>query len=100
MKSRIDVTSRLDKEQARKVLSEILNMTPNFILFSKHGRVQMKERNLTSVDVLNVLRGGKIIDAPEFENGSWRYRVETNRITVVIAFRRPNCVTIVTVWRN
>lgn len=100
LESRVDVTSRLGKAQARKALSEIFNADPNFISFSKHGLKQMNKRSLTTVDVINVLKAGMIMDDPELENGSWRYRVQTQKITVVIAFRRPNHVTVVTAWRN
>lgn len=90
----------MGRAQARKVLAEIFNADPSYISFSKHSLKQMKERNLTSVDVINVLKAGKIMDDSELENGSWRYRVQTQKITVVIAFRRPNHVTVVTAWRN
>ena len=60
----------------------------------------MKKRNLTSVDIVNVLRVGRIMSPPEFEKDSWRYRVETNSIIVVIVFRRPNHLVVVTAWRK
>ncbi|MFP5492104.1 MAG: DUF4258 domain-containing protein [Bacteriovoracia bacterium] len=98
--SRIDVTSMLSSGQARKVLSEIFNQNPNLISFSKHALEEMKNDNLKTGDILNVLKAGKIYDAPEFENGSYRYRIQTQKITVVIAFRKPNHVVIVTAWRE
>lgn len=97
--SMIDVTSRLAKTQARKLLSEFFKI-PNTVSFSNHAQKQMRLRNLTSVDVLNVLRGGNIDDEPEFENGSWRYRIRTTKITVVFAFKDPNKIRIVSAWRN
>lgn len=96
----LDVESMLAKVQARKVLSEILNKHPCFLSYSKHGLEQMKVRGLIAGDVINVLIVGKIIDDPEFENGSWRYRVRTKNITVVVAFRKPTHVTVITAWRN
>lgn len=96
----IDVTSSLTQGQARKVLAEIFNSSPNFVSFSKHGLGQMLKRNLKTGDVLNVLKGGKILGTPEFENCSWRYRVETNKITAIIAFRKPNHVIVITAWRS
>jgi hypothetical protein len=100
LKSLIDVTSRLSPGQARKVLAEIFNYNPNFIAFTKHAREQMLKRNLKSGDVLNVLKAGKILSEPEFEHDSFRYRVETNKIVVVIVFKKPNHVVIVTSWRK
>ena len=99
-KSIIDVTSKLNKGQARKVLSEIFNSDPNLVSFSKHARNQMKARGLSTVDIINVLKVGKIFSNPELENGSWRYKLETKKITVVIAFRKPNHLVVVTAWRN
>lgn len=98
--SKIDVTSRLNPGQARKVLAEIFNHNPNLISFTKHAREQMRERDLKSGDVLNVLKAGKIFSEPEEINGSFRYRVQTKKITVVIAFKKPNHVVVVTAWRD
>ncbi len=99
-KSKIDLESRLEKGQARKILSEFFNYRLNFISFTNHAREKMKKRNLKSGDIINVLKAGNILKNPEFENGSWRYCVETVKITVVIAFRNPNYVVVVTSWRN
>jgi hypothetical protein len=98
--SKVDVTSRLSPGQARKVLAEIFNHDPNLISFTSHARTQMRERDLKSGDVLNVLKAGKILSVPDFENGSFRYRVQTNKITVVLAFKKPNHVVVVTAWRD
>lgn len=100
LKSKIDVTSEMNKVQARKVLFEIFNTDQSLISFSKHGLVSLDKCNLKTGDVLNVLMAGKIKGDPEFEHGSYRYRVETNKITVIIAFRKPNHVVVVTAWRN
>ncbi len=100
LKSKIDLESKLEKGQARKILSEILNFGPNYLSFTKHAREKMKERNLKSGDILSVLKAGNILNNPEFENGSWRYSVETSKITVVFAFRTPNQIIVVTSWRN
>jgi hypothetical protein len=43
----------------------------------------MNEDGLTDVDAVNVLRGGMVRE-PEWENGSWRYRVETARMLFVV----------------
>lgn len=100
LKSNIDLESKLEKGQARKILSELLNFKPNYIFFTNHSREKMKERNLKSGDILNVLKAGIIVKVPEFEKGSWRYTVQTTKITVVFAFRTPNQVIVVTSWRN
>ena len=100
MKSIIDLESRLDREQARKVLSELLNTVPNCFSYGAHFRNRMAERDMTIGDVLNILHKGKILKNGEFENGQWRYRVETEKMAVVIAFNNPFFVRGVTCWRG
>ena len=72
----------------------------------------MDKDGLTDVDAVNVLRGGTVREA-EWENGSWRYRVETPRMVfVVVLDPEPDVapavedevdemeLIIVTGWRN
>jgi hypothetical protein len=65
---------------------------------SSHADDEMLKDNLSMMDVNNVLRGGWVEPA-EFENGSWRYRVCTPRIVVVVAFDSEDTLTVVTAWR-
>jgi hypothetical protein len=60
----------------------------------------MAQDKLTEVDVVNVLRGGHITEPAEEVNGTWRYRVHTNLIWVVVAFRSETELVVVTVWRK
>ncbi len=98
--SKLDISSKLDSTQARKLLSEILSKSPSFVWMTAHCKSQMQKRGMIATDVVNVLLGGKIHRAPEYENGQWRYRVETGMMTVVIAFEGPSLVCCVTAWRN
>jgi len=50
-----------------------------------HARKEMEKDGLTDVDAVNVLRGG-VVKEGEFENGSWRHRVETQKMVFVVAF--------------
>jgi hypothetical protein len=59
----------------------------------------MLDDDLTTVDCENVLRGG-VVRPAEHEHGTWRYRVETRKITVVIAFRSERELVVVTAWRS
>ena len=45
----------------------------------------MEKDDLTDMDAVQVLRGGVVREA-EWENGSWRYRVETPKIVFVVTF--------------
>lgn len=70
------------------------------ITYSKpHAEERLEKWSLTSVDCVNVLRGGAVAEG-EYENGSWRYRVHTPRICVVIRFESEDVLQIVTAWRE
>src|SRR5258708_10689099 len=50
-------------------------------------------------DILNVLKGG-VVEPAELVKGSWRYRVRTARIYVVVVFWSTVKLYIVTAWRK
>lgn len=95
-------SKRLDKTQARKLVTEIVNKHPTNIRFTRHALEELRNDNLIISDVLNVIKSSdaKVIDEPEFINGSYRYRLATNRIGVVIAFDSPISCVVVTAWRK
>jgi hypothetical protein len=68
------------------------------ISFTSHADKEMRADELAKVDVENVLRGG-VASEGEWENGQWRYRMYTQRIAVVIAFRSPGRLVVITAWR-
>ena len=72
---------RLDKTQARKLISFIANKHPENIVFSRHAHEEMKNDGLTVNDVWNV------IISP------------ASRIAVVVSFSSKTSAAIVTVWR-
>lgn len=101
--SKVDYRARrLDKTQARKRILEIANRYPANIIYSKHALKELKKDNLTISDVLNVIKSpsAKIIHDAEFENGSYRYRLETSNIVVVLAFESGTRMIVVTAWRR
>jgi hypothetical protein len=87
----------LSSPEARRLIREIL--AGGEVVSSGHAVREMEKDDLTMVDCVNVLRGG-IVEPGEFENGSWRYRVPTQRIWVVVAFRSEKRLVIVTAWRS
>jgi hypothetical protein len=93
---------RLDRNQARKLITAIAAQAPESIRFSRHALEEMEKDNLTTGDVLNVIKSpaAKIVDQPELENGSYRYRLKTNNIGVVLAFASKTVCIVVTAWRN
>lgn len=86
-----------DPSEARKRIRQILDS--GTVVPSGHALSEMGNDNLTLVDCVNVLRGG-YPDPADLERGSWRYRVRTPRICVVIAFRSEQELVIVTAWRE
>lgn len=97
-------TTRLGKNQARKMVSEIVNKYPANVFYSKHALEELADDGLTTVDVLNIIKSGsaRIDKQPEFddERNSWKYRLETNNITVVLSFSSETSFVVITAWRN
>lgn len=70
------------------------------VSWSTHAVQELSKDNMTMVDADNVLRCGRITKEPELEKGTYRYRVETERMCVVVAFRSRTEMRIVTAWRK
>lgn len=80
----------------KKVIERIL--ANGSVIFSKHAKVEMAKDGLTAPDIVNVLRGG-VSEPWEFEGGSYRYRMTTKRMCVVVAIRSEAELIVVTAWR-
>lgn len=93
----VDTTKRLNSLQASKLLKR--NLRERGTGFSQHARDEMEADDLAEPDIANTLRCG-VVGGGEFVNGTWRYRVETERIVVVVAFRGEAEAVVVTVWRK
>lgn len=87
----------LAPDAAGRLIRQILKI--GRFTYSKHAKDEMLADDLTTVDCENVLRGG-VVRPGEMEHGTWRYRIETGRITVVIAFRSERELVVVTAWRS
>jgi hypothetical protein len=93
--------TKLHKTEARKLAAEIVSNYPNNIVFSRHALQELQADNLTTGDAWNILKSSdsRILDEGEFEKGSYRYRLETNFIMVVIAFQsNGQGLVIITAW--
>jgi hypothetical protein len=86
----------LKPTDARKLIRQILKV--GTVGYTKHAEDAMADDGLTTVDCANVLRGG-VVDAPEWEKGTWRYCVRIPRMCFVIAFRSTTALVVVTAWR-
>ena len=69
--------------------------------FSNHALNEFNDEvpPLTAEDALNVLRGG-VVEPGEFVNDSYRYRVRTTRMYIVVAFRSETEAVVITAWRK
>lgn len=84
---------------ATRTLRAILAADGDFS-FSDHAKREMAEDKMDEADILNVLRGGRMFEPAEFENGTWRYRFHTYKFCVVVAFRSESEFRVVTAWRK
>ena len=82
--------------EARQLLRDIL--ASGVLHFSDHAKREMAKHRLTTPDAVNVLRAG-VVEPSEFENRSWRHRVKTNSICVVVTLGSETEATVVTAWR-
>lgn len=76
----------LKATEARKLIRRLLDegrfVSPGT---RSHARREMDKDELSDLDAVNVLRGGAVREA-EWENGSWRHRVETPKMVFVVTF--------------
>ncbi len=94
----VNIDKQLHQNQVRKCISWILQKGK--IAVTTHAKREMANDNLIMTDIINVLRCGQVNEPGEFENNSWRYRVHTSRICVVVAFRSETVLVVVTAWRK
>lgn len=70
------ILMRLGEESAKRILSEIAADTKN-VKFTTHARERMKERQITSAQILRCLRHGRITEGPAREaSGNWKLEAE------------------------
>jgi ABC-type multidrug transport system ATPase subunit len=87
----------LRAHEARDLVRKIVR--EGSIIPTKHFKEEAAKDHLTILDATNVLLGGAV-DEPEYENGSWRYRVRTHRIEVIVAFESEEELVLVTIYRR
>ncbi len=92
---------RLSRTEAKKHISKIMSQHPGNVRFSRHAIQELKNDDLTTTDALNVLKShdAKINQDGEWENGNYRYRLETSNLTVVVGFWNDGTgLNLVTAW--
>jgi len=60
--------------EARRLARLIL--TEGTVTFTSHCRAELAKDGKSTVDAINVIRGGAYTEA-EWENGAWRHRAHT-----------------------
>ena len=93
----ISLAGRESPPDAKRLIREIL--VCGEVVSSRHAADEMAKDDLTLVDCINVLRAG-LVEPAEMGRGTWRYRVHTRRISVVVAFRSETRLVVVTAWRS
>jgi hypothetical protein len=87
------------RNEARKLIQQICR--EGIVVSSRHAKEELAKDDLTTVDAMNVLRAGRILEeAEERPQGSWTYRVHTEQLVVVVAFESASKLKIVTAWRK
>lgn len=87
----------LSPDDARRAFREIIEHGE--VQYSGHALSEMAADKLETSDCMNVLRAGKV-EPPELINGTWRYRVSTQRMCLVVSFSSNTRLRIVTAWRK
>lgn len=87
----------LDPAAASRLMRSIV--ASGTVRFSGHAIEEMEQDGLIAPDIVGVLRSG-VVQVPEMERGTWRYRVETPGVCAVIAFRSEDALVVVTAWRR
>jgi hypothetical protein len=85
----------LSAVDARKLARQIL--ATGDVTFTSHALAELAKDGKTTVDAINVIRGGVYREA-EWENGGWRHQVQTQRFTVVIEFDSATDLIVITAW--
>ena len=92
-----ELVEPIKPEEAKRLILQILKS--GTVTYCRHAKEEILADNMTTLDCENVLRGGVVLPG-EYENGSWRYKVETDRMAVVICFRSKTQLVLVTAWRK
>ena len=91
------MTEPLSSDVATKLIHTIIR--EGSVTFSAHALKELGDDQLTTVDAVNVMRAGAVTERPDLIAHTWRYRIHTQRICVVVAFRSEQELVVVTAWR-
>lgn len=87
----------LELQTAKKVIRFIAEN--GTVHFTGHARRELAKDSRSTQDCLNAMRGGKVLSV-EYENGGWRYRVDTGRVCVIVELESGESLFVITAWRT
>lgn len=96
----VDLSQNLSGPIVKQLLRACLGELGS-IEFTSHALKEMADDDMTTVDVVNVLRGGWMDGCGQYDadHCCWRYRICTHKFFVVVAFEEQSDVIIVTAWK-
>jgi hypothetical protein len=84
-------------QTAKKVIRYIAEN--GTVHFTRHAREELAKDSRSTQDCLNAMRGGRVLSS-EWENGAWRYRIDTGRVCVVVELESGDALFVITAWRT
>jgi hypothetical protein len=88
--------------EARKLIIRFIKDSPGNVVISEHAENAAKDDNMNNGHIWNVLSSSssRILFEAEFEKGSYRYRLQTSKMVVVVCFSQMGDIMIVvSCWR-
>ena len=92
---------KLSRNEARKLIAKVMASNPYKVRFTGHSLEEMAKDDLKTTDVLNILKSvdSRIHEEGELYSGSYRYRLHTRFICVVVGFNIIGTeLVVVTAW--
>ena len=84
--------------ELKNLLRAILD-NPGALRYSKHALDEMAKDSIIKPEIHSALRAGQMTEPPEMENGTWRYRIRTQKLVIVVALRSEAIATVITAWK-
>jgi hypothetical protein len=91
------VTEPLSQGAATALIKAILQNGE--VARTQHAIDELAKDGMTMVDCANVMRAGRVNAPAELHRHEWRYKIETARMAVIVAFRSQEELVVITAWR-
>ena len=85
--------------ELKKLLRNILEQGK--VSYGSHVRKRMRDREITSIDIENVIRGGKLVMHKwDITHNNWKYTLKTSRFMVALCLRSETNTFVITAARR